>query len=179
MRRAVFMLATLTPFSLSSQYDLHRIRTRGRTGKGPPPTQSTRALAREGVGLVVIAQLLGHASTRMTPRCAHLYPATLRAAIESLPGRRGLGGGCDLRFWPTRGLPAALEALQTSARAAERCRRPTLREQPRDDPAEARCCHTREACTAPGKPRRTRWRRAARTGEGPSRTGVTEFERPR
>lgn len=45
------------------------------------------ALAQEGVSLFVIAQLLGHTSTRMTMRYAHLHPANLRAAIESLPGR--------------------------------------------------------------------------------------------
>jgi len=45
------------------------------------------ALAREGVSLYVIAQLLGHASTRMTMRYAHLHPDNLRAAIASLPNR--------------------------------------------------------------------------------------------
>jgi len=45
------------------------------------------ALAQEGVSLFVIAQLLGHTSTAMTMRYAHLHPANLRAAIDALPGR--------------------------------------------------------------------------------------------
>ena len=45
------------------------------------------SLAQEGVSLYVIAQLLGHTSTQMTMRYAHLHPANLRAAIDSLPGR--------------------------------------------------------------------------------------------
>jgi integrase len=45
------------------------------------------ALAREGVSLLVIAQLLGHTTTRMTARYAHLHPDTLRAAIAGLAGR--------------------------------------------------------------------------------------------
>ena len=45
------------------------------------------ALAREGVSLYVIAQLLGHTSMRMTMRYAHLHPDNLRAAIAALPGR--------------------------------------------------------------------------------------------
>lgn len=45
------------------------------------------ALAQEGVSLFVIAQLLGHTSTRMTMRYAHLHPENLRAAIDALPGR--------------------------------------------------------------------------------------------
>ncbi len=45
------------------------------------------ALARDGVSLLVIAQLLGHTTTRMTARYAHLHPDTLRAAIAGLPGR--------------------------------------------------------------------------------------------
>jgi integrase len=42
------------------------------------------ALARDGVSLLVIAQLLGHTTTRMTARYAHLHPDTLRAAIAGL-----------------------------------------------------------------------------------------------
>ena len=45
------------------------------------------ALARDGVSLLVIAQLLGHTTTRMTARYAHLHPDTLRAAIAGLAGR--------------------------------------------------------------------------------------------
>ena len=45
------------------------------------------ALAQQGVSLFVIAQLLGHASTRMTMRYAHLHPTNLRSAVDSLKGR--------------------------------------------------------------------------------------------
>lgn len=45
------------------------------------------ALAQEGVSLYLIAQLLGHTSTRVTSRYAHLSPLHLRAAIDALPGR--------------------------------------------------------------------------------------------
>jgi len=49
------------------------------------------ALARDGVSLLVIAQLLGHTTTRMTARYAHLHPDTLRAAIAGLAGRGSTG----------------------------------------------------------------------------------------
>jgi len=45
------------------------------------------ALVRQGVSLQVVAQLLGHTTTRMTERYAHLAPDYLRAAVNSLPDR--------------------------------------------------------------------------------------------
>lgn len=45
------------------------------------------ALVQEGVSLYIVAQLLGHTSTRVANRYAHLQPDTLRAAIRALPGR--------------------------------------------------------------------------------------------
>ena len=55
------------------------------------------ALAREGVSLLVIAQLLGHTTTRMTTRYAHLHPDTLRAAIAGLSGRGTASPQASLR----------------------------------------------------------------------------------
>jgi integrase len=48
---------------------------------------SASALSQDGAGLLVIAQLLGHTTTRMTARYAHLHPDTPRAAIAGLAGR--------------------------------------------------------------------------------------------
>ena len=43
------------------------------------------ALVRQGVSLQVVAQLLGHTTTRMTERYTHLAPDFLRAVVDSLP----------------------------------------------------------------------------------------------
>lgn len=48
---------------------------------------SASALARDGISLLVIAQLLGHTTTRMTSPYAHPHRDTLRAAIAGLAGR--------------------------------------------------------------------------------------------